>query len=331
MRALGPLILALGVAVSATGSRRVAAFCRTQTCPLPADFYPSPTECVPADFASYCASLSTPIVPVPLWWRGAVISYDLQQNASKGLSYDQAAPVVAHAFATWTGTTCTGGGRVSIDVRDLGPVACDEVQYNSDQGNAHLIAFRDDYWPHDDPFNTLALTTITFDHETGEIFDADMEINATVPLSVGDPVPPGGYDFESIVTHEAGHFLGMAHSGDMSATMYYYYAPGSTAQRTLTPDDVGAICSTYLPDHTRSVATTVAPGGKVAEGPADPTPRHGFQSQCARAQGEGCAVSTGPQQVASPWMDAAAGSMLVAAAWARRGRRRVRGDGSREA
>ena len=253
MRALGPLTLALGVALSAASARRAAAFCRTQTCPLPADFYPSPSACVPANFIEYCASLDKPIVPVPLWWHGAVVSYDIQRNASKELPYDRVAPVIAQAFATWTRTTCSGGGRVSIDAYDLGPVDCGQVQYNSDQGNAHAIVFRDDYWPHNDPYNTLALTTITFDHETGEIFDADMEINATMPLTVVDPVPAGGYDFASIVTHEAGHFLGMAHSGDMSATMFYDYAPGSTAQRTLKADDVAGICATYLPEGARAI------------------------------------------------------------------------------
>jgi hypothetical protein len=255
-----------------------------------------------------------------------VVSYDIQRNASKELSYAQAAPVIAHAFSTWAGATCSGGGRVSIDVLDLGPVDCGEVQYNSDQGNTHVIVFRDDYWPHDDPYNTLALTTITFDHVTGEIFDADMEINATMPLSVRDPVPPGGYDFESIVTHEAGHFLGMAHSGDMTATMFYYYAPGSSAQRKLEADDVAGICSTYLPGGARAVDAKVIAGGKVLEGPADPTPRHGFQSECATPQGEGCAVTTEVHGSSWPWTNvAAACSALAAALWTKRVRGRRRG------
>jgi hypothetical protein len=305
MRAIGPMSLALGVAFALSCSRDAKAFCRTQTCRLPADFYPSSSACVPDGFAQYCASLSTPIVPAPLWWRNAVVSYDIQENASKSLAYAEAAPAIAHAFSTWTSAACEGGGHPSIGVRDLGSVSCDEVEYNSDQGNVHVIVFHDDFWPHNDPYNTLALTTVTFDHETGEIFDADMEINATVPLTVGDPVPPGGYDFASIVTHEAGHFLGLAHSGDMSATMFYYYSPGSTSKRMLTPDDVAGICATYPPDGTRSVAATVAAGGKVDEGPADPTPRHGFQSQCAQSRGPGCTLGT-RSNAPAPWAGAAA-------------------------
>src|SRR5262249_51371510 len=142
--------------------------------------------------------------------------------------------------------------RVSIDVRDLGPVSCDQVQYNPDQGNQHVIVFRDDVWPHNDASNTLGLTTVTYDPDSGEIYDADMEINATVPLSTTDPVPAGGYDFESIITHEAGHFLGMAHSGDDRATMFAHYTPGSSTLRVLAADDVAGICSVYRPGGDRS-------------------------------------------------------------------------------
>ena len=77
-------------------------------------------------------------------------------------------------------------------MRDEGPVECDQVQYNQDQPNQHVIIFRDDVWPYDDSNNTLALTTVTFDPDTGELYDADMEINSTenVPLTVSGPVAP---------------------------------------------------------------------------------------------------------------------------------------------
>ncbi len=122
-----------------------------------------------------------------------------------------------------------------------------------------------------------------------------MEINATVTLSVADTVPGDGYDFESIVTHEAGHFLGMAHSGDERATMFAHYAAGSSSMRTLTDDDVTGICRIYLPDGTRSVDPSVpgAKHGHLTETTCNPTPRHGFSSQCAGSSGKACAASLG--------------------------------------
>jgi len=290
---------ALGAAALLALASDAHAFCRTMTCPLPPDFAPGPDGCVPADFASFCASLSPPAKPLPVWWRNACVGYDIQKNASRQIAYDTASAIVAAAFAKWTSATCAteggdaGSSRVSIDVRDLGPVDCDAVQYNSNQGNQHVIIFHDDVWPHDDANNTLGLTTVTFDPDTGEIYDADMEINATVPLSVGDPVPPDGYDFESIITHETGHFLGMAHSGDDRATMFAHYTPGTTSMRVLTNDDVSGICSIYPPGGMRAVDKSASPDGSgmVVEDACDPTPRHGFSSECAKPPSKGCAVA----------------------------------------
>ncbi|MGO9839316.1 MAG: matrixin family metalloprotease [Polyangiaceae bacterium] len=304
------------------GEREARAFCRTTTCPLPPEFAPSPAGCQPADFAQYCASLDPPVQPLAVWWSNACVSYDIQQNASRQVPYATAVQSFATAFSKWTSVTCAGGTRtVSISVTNLGPVECDLVQYSSDQGNQHVIIFHDDSWPYDDPNNTLGLTTITFDPSSGEIYDADMEINSTQPLTVSGPLPAEGYDFMSIITHETGHFFGMAHSGDDLATMYAHYTPGTTTMRTLTTDDTTGICSIYPPDGTRDVATSVSASGTIAEDACDPTPRHGFQSQCAQPQSKGCAAAPGdPKTGPVAWIVAAA----MLAAGARRGRRRRR-------
>ncbi len=277
-RALAP---ALFVAALLAWSPGAAAFCRTTTVRVPADYDPATSGCWTPGY--------------PLYWANACIGYDIQQNASKKISYDDAAAGIAMAFTRWTSATCTtqtaGAGRVSIDVRDLGPVACDQVQYNDAGPNQHVIVFRDDAWPYNDSSNTLALTTVTYNPDTGEIYDADMEINThQYTPSVTPEVPVDGYDYLAIVTHETGHFLGMAHSTDMHATMYAHYMPGSDAMRELTEDDIDGVCTIYAPNGTRTVATAAAKSGSLPETACDPTPRHGFTSQCMST---GCSLARG--------------------------------------
>jgi MYXO-CTERM domain-containing protein len=302
--------------VAATGDAH--AFCRTTTCGLPPGFSPEGDQCEPDDFAQRCASLDPPVKILPVYWSNACISYDIQKNASQQVPYATADTLFAAAFAKWTGTACgatddSAAGHVSIAVTDLGPVDCDQVQYSSDQGNQHVIIFHDDVWPHDDSSNTLGLTTITFDPDTGEIYDADMEINSTpgVPLSLGATVPSGGYDFQSIIQHETGHFLGMAHSGDVQATMFAHYMPGTMTMRQLTLDDMDGICSIYHPDGARSVDPSVSSSGTLPEAACDPTPRHGFQSECAQPQHAGCAIAASSDAAEFPGSAIAAVALLA--------------------
>jgi hypothetical protein len=256
-------------------ARQAHAFCRTTTISVPADFQPR---------ADACWDQGN-----PLYWKNACVGYSIQKDASRQVSYDDASLAITRAFTKWTSATCVTDGtqnsRASIDVRDLGPSECNLVQYNQDFGNQHVIVFRDDNWPHNDVNNTLALTTVTFNPDTGEIYDADMEINTYQQhVTLADPVPADGYDFASIVTHETGHFLGLAHSGDPHATMFAHYQPGSTAMRNLTADDVLGICTVYRPTGERAL------GGEntVGEDACDPTPRHGFTTQCAPQVTKGC-------------------------------------------
>ena len=74
----------------------------------------------------------------------------------------------------------------------------------------------------DYPAEALAVTTVTFDG-SGSIVDADIEINAlTVPgsgstsIRASCPLEPSAemdfFDLQDALTHEFGHFIGLAHT-----------------------------------------------------------------------------------------------------------------------
>ncbi len=263
----------LGVAIASglvLASSSARAYCRTTTVLQAADYDASSEGCWDQG-ANH---------GIPLFWRNACVGYSIEGLASKKISYDTAANLLSRAFTRWTGATCptegSGKSRVSIDVRDLGPSDCTNIKYVSGAPNQNVIVFKDNAWTH--PISVLGLTTVVYSPSTGEIYGADMEINTQHmdPLALADPVAGDAYDFLSVVTHEAGHFLGMAHSDHREATMYASYNVSETYQRVLSPDDIQGICTIYRPDGDRAVFN-----GKVTAAPqCDPTPRGGYTTQC---------------------------------------------------
>jgi sugar lactone lactonase YvrE len=60
-------------------------------------------------------------------------------------------------------------------------------------------------------------------------------------------IGPGQYDFQTIVTHELGHAIGLGHSGDSGSVMYPYLAPGQ-AHRGVTSQDLSVLESGTGPE-----------------------------------------------------------------------------------
>jgi hypothetical protein len=295
--------------------RSAEAFCRTTT---------APDEC-----NAWRKAGGTGCCPygLPLYWKNACVGYSLQKDASRYVTLKKATAQVAQAFERWTSLECNGtvtgdGGvdRVSVDVRDLGPVTCDEVRYETNGPNQNVIVFRDDAWTHTDSDNTLGLTTVQFEPRTGEIRDADIEINTAQQLiAFTDEVPEDKYDFQSIITHEAGHFLGLAHSPKPEAAMFATHEKGSTRIRDLDEDDVRALCDIYPPDGTRSVGD----GGLFAikAGSCDPTPPRGLARQCVEGSPSSCESTVAPRGTGgfdAPWEWVGVLVSIVAFRWHRR-------------
>jgi MYXO-CTERM domain-containing protein len=210
---------------------------------------------------------------VVLAWPSDRVPYGVAAAASNQVSLAEATRVADLAFGAWNDAQCAGRS-VGIQAYDDGPStvpdgatgdALAEWAYCAESTScapvAHdVIVFDDAAWPYNDPANTLALTTVTFGVDHGEIFEAYTEVNsAEHQLTTTEPPPAGGqtYDLQAILTHEAGHFLGLAHATDTSSIMYAYYTPGAIA---LTPDDLDAICAVYPPPSPKAGCACTAAG-----------------------------------------------------------------------
>jgi len=286
MRCRAAAFLAVFALIAA--ARDASAYCRATTCDT------SGVRCDPPT-AEDCGE--------PLRWKRSCIGVSVQEDGTSQLVRKDVRGALLAAFAAWETADC-GGTTPSLHVEDLSYIACGRIEYNSNGGNANAIIFRDGKWPHTSGPHNIALTTVTFDTGTGEIFDADIEVN-TFQYSVTLSDTTNDYDLLSVLTHEAGHFLGLAHTPSTDATMFSVYPSGSVDFRSLSPDDTNAICAAYPPADTPSEC--------------NPIPRHGFASECAAEQPGGtCATASRPSEDRFPF---ALATLAAAFAFARRRRR----------
>jgi hypothetical protein len=255
------LFAAASVALLLAHADEARAYCRTTTVQVPAGYDPAVSGCWTEGAA--------------VAWTSGRVPYSLSAAASRQIPFDEATRVAHLAFGTWNAAHCADGspnvqtydnGPISAAAaaEDCGLVSCDPTVHDS----KHVIIFRDDAWPHNDPANTLALTTITFGVDSAEIFDADIEINsAQHALSAQEPPPPGEFDLQAILTHEAGHFYGLAHATSSTSVMYAFYQPGAIQ---LTADDVAGVCGLYQPLPTSDDGACTSAPGSSSRGAAVP-------------------------------------------------------------
>lgn len=187
---------------------------------------------------------------IPVHWGTREIEYAFNGRGFPGLEQTAVKNAVAAAFGSWAQVPCAGhplGFRffplsMSTDLT-VGP--------GSAEPNLNVISLLTPAEWQREGFGAseFARTKLWYDDKTGEILGADIAFNPSVmPLSVcpaSTSCSADAVDLQNVVTHELGHFLGLAHSEDVSATMWCAAQRGDQEKRTLADDDKAGLCAIY--------------------------------------------------------------------------------------
>jgi MYXO-CTERM domain-containing protein len=283
-------LAALGlVAVGAASPERARAWCRTTTeTPL------TGSDCIHEG--------------LPLAWDRQCISFTVEDPGESGPPIEDVRDAADRSFATWSSVQCDGR-PIGLELRQTRQLAeCGVAQHDRQGPNMNAILFVEDWNSQDDlPADAFAVTLVWNLVKTGEIVDADMLVNPTLGVLTicGDSCPrnPVVVDVQNVITHEAGHFLGLAHSNVFDATMSSTAPVGETKKRSLDADDAEGLCAIY----------GSLPPAQCDEDGGDYVPPRGFSARCSTPRQTGCTCSMPGTTRPSGW--ALGLGALALAAW----------------
>jgi MYXO-CTERM domain-containing protein len=246
-------------------------------------------------------------------WNQRCIPYFIS-NAGALLDGEFRRQLILQSFRVWTAEACTDLMFMDFGYTDQAPGF--DPRRND---NKNIVVSVEDPLDARELFtrNELAITITSFNTATGEIFDADIMINAAnfafEDLTSTDEChsqsePP--YDLRNTLVHEIGHFIGFEHDPDPASTMFASAPECETKKRDLTQDNKLGVCTVYA---TGQPTMTCAPPDTYDKGPGDPDD---FRNQCDVEELRsscGCTTADGSDRSA-PWLLALIGLWV----WRRR-------------
>ncbi|MBS1149681.1 MAG: hypothetical protein H6Q89_1379 [Myxococcaceae bacterium] len=162
-----------------------------------------------------------------------------------GIAYSTVVGRTQAAFTNWGKTKVTTcPGATTWDVTYTGAFAS--------PGGQAMISSTDNLnsvgWLTGSSFawgaSTLGITFTQYFPATGQLDEADLAMNNNVTWSDLCGGAFNAFDYESVLLHESGHFLGLDHSSSAVSVMYPTVANGQ-CKRALQAPDITDVCTVY--------------------------------------------------------------------------------------
>jgi hypothetical protein len=213
----------------------------------------------------------------PMYWNRTILEITAYVgDPPPSLTTDDFFRAATAAAATWS------RGQLSCTSLEMRVVPAAEPRADVGLDGSCRMTFRRGDWcreprgdgePCYDPL-ALAVTSVFARRNDGEILDADIELNGKFvwgDLVAGTGVGDGVQDLQNTLTHEFGHFIGLDHTCSLAGehpgqlddqgqpvpscsrasdavkdtTMFAAVIPGDIDRRSLSQDDVRAVCDVY--------------------------------------------------------------------------------------
>lgn len=248
--------------------------------------------------------------PKPIAWSTNCVGFQLNEDGSDDFASDRRdtllQSLVEVSFNAWNKPDCS-----KLKLVSRGRTTEAQAAYRLEDGpsgNTNAVIWRDDDWPHNP--SAFAITSLTYNAETGEIADADIELNGD-HFSFGNLQqrhPAGSrVDVRNVLTHEVGHLVGLGHpKGKPDATMWRKARVGEIKKRSLESDDIQGLCHVY-PDDTRTTTSCTNPADFVPSDDPFRRERRQTRSACHLAGPSGSGATT-------PWSGSLSFFLVLAGA-----------------